>query len=256
MEKSPSFDGRIVHEGDIADGRAEARTEDAQARVTLLLQPTKAATRIVNRLAIGLDRQTDIGTADLVGALVPLGHAPIVIGHAHFQSRDSEPRHPFAKPILSVPFGVPVGQDKDSASLWGLDWQFVVVSSGPQTRVNSVVFRPRRFDRTRERQHVFAVQLIVGRRGCGEPVALCSMACSAYWRTNSAGFGSRGSPPMCSSPHSKGCTRRLSSVVQRRCSYRRILRSNQCIESPALNSLQSAVRQEKRRESDSTKPGV
>src|ERR1700676_4571455 len=52
------------------------------------------------------------------------------------------------------------------------------------------------------------------------------MACRAYCRIYSCGSDSAAFPPICSSPHSNGCTRRLSSVVHRRCSYRRILRSN------------------------------
>src|SRR5260370_40470518 len=46
------------------------------------------------------------------------------------------------------------------------------------------------------------------------------MALRAYSRTKAPGFGSSGEPPRCSRPQWKGWTRRLSSVVQRRCSDR------------------------------------
>src|SRR5215510_7762436 len=58
---------------------------------------------------------------------------------------------------------------------------------------------------------------------------LFPIALAEYSRKNPRGSASSALPPICSNPHSNGRTRRLSSVVHRRCSYRRIRCSNQFI---------------------------
>src|SRR5579859_1965346 len=69
-----------------------------------------------------------------------------------------------------MPFGVPVGKDKDSATFRSLKGRAPVAPCRPQPRVHGVVFRPGRFDRTCESERVLAVEVIVrGGRG-GKPL--------------------------------------------------------------------------------------
>src|SRR5579859_2688856 len=96
VEEAAGFDSRIVHQRDVADGRAEAGAEDPQPGVPLLLEPAKAAAGVLDGLAVGLERQPDIRAADLVGAFVAFGHSAVVVGHAHFQRGYAEPCDPFA----------------------------------------------------------------------------------------------------------------------------------------------------------------
>ena len=96
VKETASLDSRVVHKRDIADGGAEASAEDAQPRVTLLLEPTKAAASVLDGLAVGLESKTDIRAANLIGAFMAIGHSAVVVGHAHFQRGYAEACHPFA----------------------------------------------------------------------------------------------------------------------------------------------------------------
>ena len=73
VEEAAGFDGFVVHQGDVTDGRAEAGAKNAEPGVTLLLEPAEAAACIVDRLAVGLESQADVGATNLVGALVASG---------------------------------------------------------------------------------------------------------------------------------------------------------------------------------------
>src|SRR5579859_1775010 len=64
VEEASGFDSRIVHQRDVADGRAEAGAEDPQPGVPLLLEPTEAAAGVLDGLAVGLESQPNIGPAD------------------------------------------------------------------------------------------------------------------------------------------------------------------------------------------------
>ena len=54
-------------------------------RIPPLLQPSQASPRVLHRLAVRLQRQPDIRPHQLIRALVPLGHAPVVIRQAQLQ---------------------------------------------------------------------------------------------------------------------------------------------------------------------------
>ena len=56
--------------------KSRAGAEDAELRVTLLFEPVEAA-GILDGLPISLEGQADIGAADLVGALVAVGHTAV-----------------------------------------------------------------------------------------------------------------------------------------------------------------------------------
>src|SRR6266446_7786348 len=116
VEKTAGADAFIVREGDITDRGAEAGAEDAEFGVTLLFEPVEAATGVLDGLAIGLEGEADIGAADLVGAFVAVGHAPVVVGHAHFEDGDAHALNPVAETVLAMPFGVPVGEEEDSGA--------------------------------------------------------------------------------------------------------------------------------------------
>src|SRR5713101_2957502 len=117
VEEAAGANAFVVDEGDVADGGADAGAENAELGVALLFEPMQAAAGVQNGLAVGLEREADIGAADLVGALVARGHAAVVIGHAHFQGGDPQALDPAAKAVLAVPLGVPVGKDEDGGAV-------------------------------------------------------------------------------------------------------------------------------------------
>ena len=91
----------------------------------------------------------------------------------HFKHGDAEALNPAAEAVLSVPFGVPVGEEKDCgaravafptrASRNGL-------AGGKELGVDGVVFRPGRFDGTSEGKNVLGIEAVIaGRRG-GVPI--------------------------------------------------------------------------------------
>lgn len=171
VEEAAGFDGGVMHQGDVTNRRAKACSQDADAGVALLLQPAKAAAGVVDSLAIGLEGQADVRAANLVGALVPLGHAAIMVRHGHLECGNTKSRNPVAEAVLPMPFGVPVGKDEHSATLRRFDGWLPISSSRPQAGIYRVVFRPGGFDRTGERQDVVGIELVVVGRGGGEPVS-------------------------------------------------------------------------------------
>jgi len=142
VKEAANADGGVVSERDIADGRAKAGAENAEFRVALLFEPAEAAARVLNRLAIRLQGEADVGAADLVGALVPASHAAIVVRQAHLERGDSKTSDPFAKAILAVPFRIPVWKDEHGGAFRRLERGTQIPGGPPQTCVNDVVFRP------------------------------------------------------------------------------------------------------------------
>src|SRR5207247_3987476 len=130
------------------NGRAETGAENAEFGEALLFEPAEAAAGILDGLAVGLEGQADIGAADLIGALVAGGHAAVMIGHAHFEDGDSQALNPAAEAVLAVPFGVPVGENEDGGTRTGR------FASRKELCVDGVVFGPRGFDGTVERQDI------------------------------------------------------------------------------------------------------
>ena len=135
VEEAAGTKAFIVDEGDVADGGANTGAENAELAVTLLLEPMEAAAGVMDGLAIGLKGETDVGAADLVGAFVTVGHAAVMVRHAHFQDGDAEALDPVAKTVLAVPFGVPVGEEEDSGAESGL-------FGGKELGMDGVVFGP------------------------------------------------------------------------------------------------------------------
>lgn len=109
VEEAAGFDGGIVHQRYVSDRGTEASAKNTQPCVPLLLEPSQAAASVVDGLAVGLNREADVGATDLVGAFVPFGHAAVMVGHAHFQGSEADALQPFAQAALAVPLGVPVG---------------------------------------------------------------------------------------------------------------------------------------------------
>ena len=164
VEEAAGADAFIVNESDVADRRADAGAEDAELGVALLLEPVEAAAGVLDGLAVGLQGEADVGSADLVGAFVALRHAAVMVGHAHFEDGDAQALNPVAEAVLAVPFGVPVGEEEDGGS----ETSF---SGGKKLCVDDVVFRPGRFDRTGEGEDVFAIVAVIGGGRHGVPVA-------------------------------------------------------------------------------------
>ena len=183
MEEATGADGRIVHKGDVANGRAETGAENAEFGEALLFEPAEAAAGILDGLAVGLEGQADIGAADLIGAFVAGGHAAVMIGHAHFEDGDSQALNPAAEAILAVPFGVPVGEDEDGGTRTGR------FASRKELCVDGVVFGPRGFDGAGKAEDVFAVQAVVGGGGRGEPVGAVFDGISGVLTEEGAGIG-------------------------------------------------------------------
>ena len=172
VEEAAGADGGVVDQGDGTDRGAQAGTKDAEFGVALLLKPAEAAAGVADGLAVGLEGEANIGAADLVGALVALGHAAVVIGHAHFKGGDAETLNPVAEAVLALPLSVPVRENKDGGTGTGA-W-VRTRNDGPSGReelsVNDVVFGPRGFDGAGEGQDVFRIEAVVGGGGGGEPV--------------------------------------------------------------------------------------
>jgi hypothetical protein len=160
VEEAAGADAVIVHEGDVADGGANAGAEDAEFGETLLLEPVETTAGVVHGLAIGLESKADIGATDLVGALVAAGHTAVVVGHAHFENGDAHALDPVAEAVLAVPFGVPVGEEEDSGALF---------LAGKELGVDGVVFGPRGVDGAGERQNIFRIETVVGGGAGGVP---------------------------------------------------------------------------------------
>ncbi|MCU1314680.1 MAG: hypothetical protein JWN63_2 [Candidatus Acidoferrum typicum] len=171
VEEAAGAKAFIVNEGDVADRRADAGTEDAELGVALLLEPMEAAAGVLDGLAVGLEGEADIGSADLIGALVALGHAAVVVGHAHLEDGDAQALNPVAETVLAVPFGVPVGEEEDGGAGAGF-------SGGKELGVDGVVFRPGRFYGAGEGDDVFAVESVIGggRGGVPFPARFDSLA--------------------------------------------------------------------------------
>src|SRR5260370_37008828 len=88
----------LMAHGDESDGRADACAHQAKLAVTLEFEPLQASADVTNGLAIGLERETDIGTNKMVGAFTAGNHAAIVIRHGKTQGGDYpaiEPRGNF-----------------------------------------------------------------------------------------------------------------------------------------------------------------
>jgi len=194
MEEAAGAQAFIVNEGDVADRGADAGAEYAELGIALLLEPMEAATGVLDSLAVGLEGEADVGSADLVGALVALGHAAIVEGHAHLEDGDAQALNPVAETVLAVPFGVPVGEEEDSGAVTGF-------SRRKQLRVNRVVFRPGRFDGAGEGEDVFFfmrgrrvtdVELVIGGGRGGVPFLARFDGFAGVFADECAGIGVSG----------------------------------------------------------------
>src|SRR5260370_34660755 len=91
----------------MGDRSVDAGPEYPELGVARRFEPVEAAAGVLDGLAVGLESEADVGATELVGALVALGHAAVVVGHAHLEDGDAEALNPAAETDLAVPFGVP-----------------------------------------------------------------------------------------------------------------------------------------------------
>jgi len=119
-KKPPARTRFVVDEGDVADRRADAGAEDAELGVALLFEQWRQRRASWTDWRLAWRVRPMLGPQIWSGAFVTLGHAAVVVvGHAHFQDGDAETLNPAAKATLAVPFGVPVGEEKDGRACTG-----------------------------------------------------------------------------------------------------------------------------------------
>src|SRR5882762_10250904 len=124
-----------------------------------------------------------------------------------------------AEAVLAVPFGVPVGEQKHGvAGVIRAKTRRDRLTTGKELGVDSVVFRPGGFNGTREGKNIFAIEDVIrGGRG-GVPIHAGCDGSAGIVTDESARVGLVGRTADVFQSQWKGWTRRLSSVVQRRCS--------------------------------------
>src|SRR5260370_10858982 len=156
----------------MGDRSVDAGPEYPELGVARRFEPVEAAAGVLDGLAVGLESEADVGATELVGALVALGHAAVVVGHAHLEDGDAEALNPAAEPDLAVPFGVPVGEEEDGGAgtvAFATRASGNGLACGKELGVDGVVFRPGGFDGTGEGEDVFAVEAVVGGGRGGVP---------------------------------------------------------------------------------------
>ncbi len=90
-----------------------------------------------------------------------MGHAAVVVGHAHFENGDAQPLNPVAETVLAVPFGVPIGKEEDGGAL---------LLPREELGVDGVVFGPGGLDGTGKDEDILLVQVVVVGGSGGVPI--------------------------------------------------------------------------------------
>src|ERR1700682_3476059 len=169
MEKAASADSRVMNKSDVADRRSNAGAENTQTRKSLLLQPAQTAARILDRLPIRLQGQSDIGPDELIRPFMSRRHATIVIGQAQAQNADANALQPLTQSSLPMPLRIPIRQYNNSRTRTPrvrtrpspVCRPTVAAPCREKLRTHRIVFSTWGLNRTRKRENVFAVQSIV-----------------------------------------------------------------------------------------------
>jgi hypothetical protein len=107
---------RFVDQREKSDARTDARAHDADAFVTLFVQPTDRGARVEHGLAHGLERAPDVGRDEMICAF-EFGRATrAVIRERQAQGGDAEAREDVAELDVAVRLRVPFGQHDDGAA--------------------------------------------------------------------------------------------------------------------------------------------
>src|SRR5437016_6742132 len=117
--KSGGPNARIVRAGNEGVAGAEARPDQAELVVALLLEPVEAAADIDHALAHGIERASDVGGNGIVCAANLSGHADIVIRHAQAQDCNIQQVENLAEGGIGDGIRVPVGKQNNSPATTG-----------------------------------------------------------------------------------------------------------------------------------------
>ncbi len=126
------------------------------------------APRVEHGLTIGLQRASDVGADDVVGALQFRRPARIVIRQAQPERGDPESREQLTQPDVPLRIGVPLREHDDGAPRL----RRVLDARRKHADDDGVVDRRRRVERAREPQHAVAQLEVVSRRCREERVAV------------------------------------------------------------------------------------
>ena len=166
MQKRGGADERFVRRRDARDTRTEARSQDAERAVAALSEPLQAASRVANGLTIRLQSQTDIGADDVVCLRMARHGSAVVIRQTQSKCGEFEAVQPAANVNVRRIIGVPLRQNYYSRADF---------AGGEKTRVDAIVFLPRRLDGAREREACgpwgvrCGFEMIIECRFAGEP---------------------------------------------------------------------------------------
>src|SRR6185437_1416584 len=115
MIECRDFNARIMSSGKKRVARSQARAQNSQFRVALVLQPVEAATDIKHTLPSSVERAADVGRDGVVGAPYLRRTPYIVIRHAQPQHRNSQPVQHWSQPVMAEAVRVPLRQHHDRA---------------------------------------------------------------------------------------------------------------------------------------------
>src|SRR5579875_54555 len=168
VQQGRSTNQRLVRSGDAGNARAEADAHNSERAVAARREPAQTAARVANRLAIGLQREPDVRTDDVVGAWMARNRAPVVIRQTQPQRGDAEAIEPAAKLHVRSVVRVPLRQNNNCRAASG---------RRKKSRVDAIVFRPGRLDGAGKFQFLAPGRAIfrrprneVGGRFTGEPL--------------------------------------------------------------------------------------
>lgn len=99
----------FVGHGEKGEAGADTGADDAESVVALAFEPAQRALHVQHCLTISLQRETDIGATEMVGARVAGDRPTIMIREAEFDGGDSELVQPAADVLLFFPARIPLG---------------------------------------------------------------------------------------------------------------------------------------------------
>ena len=175
---------------------AQAGAQNAQAVVSLLLEPVQAATDVNHSLTTGVERAADVGGDCIVGTMSVGRHADIVIRHAQAQNRDAHQVKDAAQPGVGQRVGIPVRQQHQGATS----------ASRKPAGIHQVIFRIGRAHRRRKSQELrvgsanFDFQFWIGHFARAEDLNFAALQAKVHRRNDRSRI--RRSIAQCA-----GCTR-------------------------------------------------
>ena len=134
---------RLVAHGDEGYRRPDTGPENAQAVVSLPLEPAEGHSDVNDGLAIGLQSESDVRPDQMIAAGMAWNGPAVMIGEAHLDRGDSQAVQPATDVLLLLPARIPLGQDDDCRS---------PAPSAKYLCVHAIIFGPGRVDRACKRE--------------------------------------------------------------------------------------------------------